>query len=114
MRQDGGALETLAKLDRDRGGSPLAAVVEGLRLLLDQAAEVVEVEMRLVTRGGQHTSDGTGHRANPGATGRQLPSGVSELLQQVVAAWGLESGQLGKCLDGPARHPAGAMGAIVL
>ena len=77
MREDRCALEPLPELDRDRGGCPLAGVVERLRLLLDHPAQEGEVEVRLVAGRRQHSSDGPGDCADSGADGGELPPGVS-------------------------------------
>jgi hypothetical protein len=65
--------------------------------------------MRFVTRRGKHPSDCAGDRAHPWAAGRELATGDSELLEQVLAAPDLEPGQLGKGLDCAASHPARAV-----
>ena len=113
MRDDRRAFQPLPELDRDRGRCAAPRVVERLGFLLGQAAEIVELEMGFVAGGGKHAPDGAGDGADPGAAGRELPTGLREPIQKVSTAPGFKLGQLGEGLDGTARHPAGAVGPVV-
>jgi hypothetical protein len=76
VRDHSGAVQTLAQLNRDRGGRPATRVVERLRLLLDHAPQLVQVEVALVAGCRQHPPDRARDCSHPGATGRELPPGI--------------------------------------
>src|SRR4029453_14957735 len=63
-RPKSSAVQALAKLDRDRGGGALSCVVKSLGLGLDDAAQLVDVEVRFVPGCRQNAANGAGGGAH--------------------------------------------------
>ena len=69
--------------------------------------------MRFVARSRKHPPDCAGNGAYSWSACGQLPPGVTQPLEQILAAGRLDLGELGEGLDRATRHPAGAVRAII-
>jgi undecaprenyl-phosphate 4-deoxy-4-formamido-L-arabinose transferase len=113
MGDNGRSLEAVAELNHDRRSSPAARIVECARLFLDDAAQLVYLEVRLVPGCGEHPTDRTGHCSDARPAAGELPPGITQPFEKVLAAGRLLLGQLGERLDRAAGHPAGTVRPIV-
>jgi hypothetical protein len=66
-----------------------------------------------VSRRDQDPADGAGDGANTRTAAGELPTGVAQFLEQVLATRDGLLAQLGQRLNRTASHPAGSVGPVV-
>lgn len=112
MREHNGILESLAQLDRDRGRRAQPSVYERFGFFLHEPAELVDVELRVSGRRGQHAADRARDRPDARAAPRERPAGCEQVVEQRVARRSGLFRDLRQRLDRTSRHPAGTVRTV--
>ena len=109
VRRGDGAVELFAQVNRDRGAGSRPPVEDGLALLANQLAKVVQVEVAPAVRRREHAARSARNGADSRTALGELPGGADELIDERLDRLERLLGDLEERLDRSPRHPARPM-----